>query len=137
MELHGRNIVAGAQTAQTERSFHAFNPATGAALEPAFSEASNADAKRAVDHAAEAYETYRKKSPDEIANFLERIAAEIDAIGEVLTKRAHQETALPEGRLVLSLLTLLHDLYLPMHAVRATSTSPDPSRAADCPTALR
>jgi len=100
MELHGRNIVAGEITAPNTKTFHAFNPATGAALGPAFHEASDADAANAVEKAAEAYEIYRKKSPEQIASFLERIASEIDAIGDVLTKRAHEETALPEARLV-------------------------------------
>lgn len=100
MELHGRNIIAGELAAPASKTFRAFNPATGVALEPAFHEATNADAARAVELAAEAYEVYRKKTPEQIAAFLERIATEIDAIGDVLTQRAHQETALPEGRLV-------------------------------------
>ncbi|NOT61313.1 MAG: aldehyde dehydrogenase family protein, partial [Acidobacteria bacterium] len=101
MQLHGQNIIAGQPQANAGSTFNGLNPATNAALEPAYQEASAEQINAAVAAAAGAFDAYRSKSADERAAFLERIADEILALGDALLQRAHAETALPlEARLM-------------------------------------
>lgn len=79
--------------------FHAINPATGATLEPAFTESSVDDVARALVRANAAFDDYRARAASERANFLRAIAREIDSAADVLTPTAHAETALPIARL--------------------------------------
>lgn len=53
----------------------------------------------AVAAAEAAFETYAELPSAKIADFLERIAEEIDSLGETLIATAASETALPTGRL--------------------------------------
>jgi alpha-ketoglutaric semialdehyde dehydrogenase len=100
MELHGKSIIGGKATTSTgPRTFHGVNAATGEQLTPVFHEATPADADRAMELAAAAFETYRNLPPDAISGFLERAADEIMNLGDELIRRANAETALPEARL--------------------------------------
>jgi alpha-ketoglutaric semialdehyde dehydrogenase len=99
MSLHGLSLLAG-QPGQTGGTrFHATNPATGERLEPAFHEASLAEAGAALDAAAEAWVDLRTRSGADRARLLETMAAEIEALGDTLLQRAHAETGLPLARL--------------------------------------
>ena len=60
-----------------------------------WAEASAADVDRALAAADAAFAVYRRVPPAERAALLERIAAEIDALGDELLATAHAETALP------------------------------------------
>jgi alpha-ketoglutaric semialdehyde dehydrogenase len=63
-------------------------------------EATVQDIDHALVAADRAFETYRKVSPDGRAALLERIAAEVEALGDALLETAHAETSLPiAGRL--------------------------------------
>ena len=48
MTLHGKSLLAGQLGSTHGKSFRALNPATGETLEPAFHEASAAEAARAL-----------------------------------------------------------------------------------------
>jgi 2,5-dioxopentanoate dehydrogenase len=99
MTLQGTSYLAGARGQVGGRSFRAINPSTGATLEPEFHEASNDEARRALDAAAAAFNDFRNRSPAERAAFLERIAEGIEALGDALIERANAETGLPVARL--------------------------------------
>ncbi|MEO8308024.1 MAG: aldehyde dehydrogenase (NADP(+)) [Pseudomonadota bacterium] len=99
MTLQGTSLIANSRGLATARRFRAMNPTTGAALEPEFHEASDAEAAQAMQAAAAAFADYRQRSPQERALFLERIAEGIEALGDALIERANAETALPVGRL--------------------------------------
>lgn len=99
MDLHGKNIINGLAEASSGKVFTAVNPASATALAPNFHEASMMDADRAARAAHEAYATYRRTTPEARAAFLERIASEIEALGDELIQRANAETGLPEARL--------------------------------------
>ena len=99
MNLHGKNIINGDAVATSAKTFTAVDPATATALTPAFHEASLGDADRAAKAAAEAYAIYRRTTPEARAAFLEKIAIEIEALGDELINRANAETGLPIARL--------------------------------------
>lgn len=83
----------------TQQPFQAVNPATGETLPGDFYEATEAEVNEACNRAAEAFTVYRKKSGQEKALFLERIATEIEALGDELIQRANDETGLLIARL--------------------------------------
>jgi NADP-dependent aldehyde dehydrogenase len=99
MALHGKNIIAGELSAEGGKSFTAKNPSLDLAIEPAFHEAAATEIERAMDGAQRAFEDYRRRAPEERAQFLERIGAEIMALDDALLQRAHEETGLPKDRL--------------------------------------
>lgn len=98
-QLTGKNIIGGSLSGEATTVFKAENPANAALLEPGFHEATEAEVVRAVEKAAQAFETYRNKSGKERADFLDAIAEEIMALGDELISRCTAETGLPEARL--------------------------------------
>lgn len=80
-------------------TFQGINPATGEALAGFYTESTEDEVSGACERAAEAFAEYRKKSGAEKAVFLDKIAAEIEALGDDLLTRAQAETGLPLARL--------------------------------------
>ena len=99
MDLHGLNIIAGERAHAEGQTLRAFNPSLGEHLEPPFYEATPEQIDRAMQSAALAFQQYRRQSPEEIASLLEKIAEQIDALGDELIDRANSETGLPDKRL--------------------------------------
>jgi len=99
MTLHGKSLIAGRPGETGGATFRAHDPATGAALEPVFHAAHEAEAARAVDAAAEAFAEYRRFPPEARARFLDVIATEIEALGDPLIERTTLETGLPAARI--------------------------------------
>ncbi|HUF10328.1 MAG TPA: aldehyde dehydrogenase (NADP(+)) [Rhodothermales bacterium] len=81
------------------RTFTAVNPATGAALEPEYTNASEQEVDQAARAADSAFASYRKTSGRRKAEFLERIGEGIVALGDTLIERCGLETGLPAARL--------------------------------------
>jgi NADP-dependent aldehyde dehydrogenase len=92
--LIGAQAVRGAQS-----TLQAINPSTGEVLGPDFHGGGQADVERACALAEAAFDTYRNTSSEQRAAFLEAIAAGIEALGDTLIERAHQESGLPIARL--------------------------------------
>ena len=93
--LIGRKAVRGEET-----SLRAFNPATGSDIaEPVFGGGSVAQVELACELAQKAFDPYRQLPLTVRAEFLERIADGITALGDALIERAHQESGLPKARL--------------------------------------
>lgn len=99
MTLDGKSLIAGQAGGTSGRTFTAFNPMSGASLEPVFHEASQAEAARALDAAAAAFDGFQHCSADEHAAFLDAIADEIEALGDSLIERAVAETGLAAARI--------------------------------------
>lgn len=99
MQLHGQNIVGNEISCCGGIPFRGANPATGAELEPDFFEADLVEVNRAMELAEAAFDPYRGKAPAERAAFLDRIGAEVDALGDALIDRAVAETGLGADRL--------------------------------------
>lgn len=77
------------------RNFHAIQPGTGEALEPAFAVSSAAE----VDAAVEAATVDALADAETRAAFLDAIAVELESNADAIVERAGLETALPEARL--------------------------------------
>jgi alpha-ketoglutaric semialdehyde dehydrogenase len=97
--MHGHSIIAGKPSPDSAKTFQAFSPLDGSPLEPLVHEATAADVDRAVHHAEEAFEIYRRLDAGVRADFLEAIANEIVALGDTLLNRIHVEAGLPMDRL--------------------------------------
>ncbi|MFK7934063.1 MAG: aldehyde dehydrogenase (NADP(+)), partial [Saprospiraceae bacterium] len=79
--------------------FYAINPVNNERLSGTYRNSSETEIHVAVQNATTAFDTYRKKDKQQIANFLEQIAEEILQLGDDLLERCHLETALPLARL--------------------------------------
>lgn len=99
MNLTGGNLIGTQQSSRGERTFQAYDPVAGEALQPEFHEATSEEVNNAVRLAEAAFVEYRKKSGKERAAFLREIIKEIEALGDELIDRCRQETGLPEARL--------------------------------------
>ncbi|QLF68825.1 aldehyde dehydrogenase (NADP(+)) [Peteryoungia desertarenae] len=95
-EFTGKHLIAG-QWLGSENTFDS-SPAHGPVHR--FYAGTPALVDQAVKAAEEAFETYGYSSRKERAAFLEAIAEEIDARGDVITEIGTQETGLPEARLI-------------------------------------
>jgi NADP-dependent aldehyde dehydrogenase len=92
MTLTGKNLIAGEPIDSADGRF------TAAGASTAFEEASAAHVDRALDAAESAWHEYRRVPAAQRAAFLERIAEELEQLGD-LVDVAHRETALPPERL--------------------------------------
>lgn len=99
MVLQGVNWIGKAASAEGATTFTGFSTLTGNALETAFHPATESEIDRAVTAAESASAAYRAVPAERRADFLERIAEELLALGDALLQQAHQETALPLARL--------------------------------------
>lgn len=97
--LTGQLIVAGALVTGTGSEIRAFDPAAGAPLEPAYRHGDATHVEQACAAAAAAFGPYRATTSEQRAQFLEAIAANIEAVSDTLVPRAVAETGLPEGRI--------------------------------------
>ncbi|MEM5295539.1 aldehyde dehydrogenase (NADP(+)) [Burkholderia sp. JPY481] len=99
MRITGDMLIGRAAVRGTEGTLHAFDPARDVVLEPAFGTGGAHDVDRACRLAQAAFDPFRSVSLDLRARFLETIAENVLALGSALIERAHQESALPIGRL--------------------------------------
>ncbi len=98
MELHGQHIIGSKTSAQRADAFKAVNPALGIEIEPAFARVSDSEINQAMNAAQSAFETYRRTTGEQRAAFLERIAEQIESLGDEMLDRFVEETGLPRGR---------------------------------------
>ncbi|MDO7834300.1 aldehyde dehydrogenase (NADP(+)) [Sphingobium sp. HBC34] len=92
-------ILIGASTRTGGVPFHAIDPATGEKGDIAFSNASVADVADATALADAAFARFSSLTPDARATFLETVADQIMATGDLLITTAMRESGLPRGRL--------------------------------------
>lgn len=63
MTITGNHLIAGREVSPVGTPFHGVNPTTGIALEPAFADATEADADAALRAADEAFDALRLAAP--------------------------------------------------------------------------
>nr|WP_314842099.1 aldehyde dehydrogenase (NADP(+)) [uncultured Microbacterium sp.] len=97
--LTGHSSIAGRSVPGTGSALHAIAPDTDEQLEPPYSQIDVDQLREATAAAAEAFDTFSRLEPEAHAAFLDSIAEEIDALGDVLIERAMQETGLPRARI--------------------------------------
>ncbi|MRX46915.1 aldehyde dehydrogenase (NADP(+)) [Pedobacter puniceum] len=99
MDITGKHLIASEFVAFSRNTFNASRAADESIIDIPFYEATKAEINAACTAAAFAFDTYKTKSGIEIAKFLETIAEEIVALGDVLIETAKAETGLPDARL--------------------------------------
>ena len=97
--LSGRNLIDGAWCSGEGTDYAARNPATGDDLPTAFGAVSDDQVRTACLAAAAAAPVLAAIEPNTRAEFLERAADGIAALGADMEERATAETALPAGRI--------------------------------------
>lgn len=96
--LSGHSFIAGERISGTGRAVNAHNPATNEVLAPTYTLIDEQQLAQATAAAAQAYPSFSSLEPETHASFLEKIASNIEAVGEELTARMMAETGLPEAR---------------------------------------
>ncbi len=97
--IEGNHIIGFEVSAKGNTFFNSTNPATDTKLDYRFYNVTTDEIDLALSKASRAFNSYRKKSGQERAAFLEAIAAEIMALGDELITCCNIETALPVARL--------------------------------------
>src|ERR1700761_6529644 len=99
MSITGEMLIGRQAVRGKEKPLHAFNPATGSDIaEPVFGSGSVAVVGQACELAQQAFDPYRQLPLTVRAEFLERIADGITALGDALIERVHEESGLPRSR---------------------------------------
>ncbi|CAI3936475.1 aldehyde dehydrogenase (NADP(+)) [Commensalibacter communis] len=97
MHITGNLLIAG-QAIQTSKTYKAINPVTNQELNTEFYCADQENIDQACKAAFEAFDHYRSLPLEKRAQFLDNIADNIEALGDVLTNQTRLETGLPEAR---------------------------------------
>ncbi|MBF8779132.1 aldehyde dehydrogenase (NADP(+)) [Pseudomonas fulva] len=99
MNLSGHMLIGQRAVIGTQSPIRAIDPATNEPLEPAYPGGNREHVERACGLAWAAFDPYRETSLPTRAAFLERIANNVEALGDTLIDRAARETGLPRARL--------------------------------------
>jgi len=97
--LTGQMIIAGTPVRGSGKQIQGFDPAAGQPLEPVYQHGDAGNVEAACAAAAEAFGAYRATTSEQRAQFLEAIAANIEAISEPLIARTVAESGLPQARI--------------------------------------
>lgn len=96
--ITGKNYIGDELSAHGDIRYRTINPKTNKENEHTFYEATKEEVNLAVEKAEEAFGAYKKIGGKERAAFLDAIADEIEALGDLLIATFTNESALPEGR---------------------------------------
>jgi alpha-ketoglutaric semialdehyde dehydrogenase len=97
--MQGTSFIGYTRGAQTGPFTSAINPATRETIEPGYAAPSAEEVESAIHLAHEAFPIYRMKSAAARAEFLRKIATEIESVADEIAARGCMETGLPEARL--------------------------------------
>ena len=96
--ITGKNYIGNKPSAEGDKTFTTFNPKLNTVNNWTFYEASRHETDEAAKLAWQAFEVFQNISGKKKAEFLRKIADEIEALGDGLIAVYSQETGLPEGR---------------------------------------
>ncbi|SDU91632.1 aldehyde dehydrogenase (NADP(+)) [Pseudomonas mucidolens] len=99
MTLTGNMLIGQHAIPGSREAIRGINPATNAALEPAYHGGTREQVEHACALAWSAFDSYRETPLVARAEFLEAIANEVEALGDELIERAVAETGLPHPRI--------------------------------------
>lgn len=100
MEPQGRHLIGAEPSREGAASFRSCDPTTGQPFGPEYAEATPAEIDRALSLARAAGRDLADAGRARRAAFLERLAGELESLGDPLLELCSAETALPRGRLV-------------------------------------
>ena len=95
----GQMLIAGEPVRGSGKPINAFDPTAGETLEPAYHHGDSSNVDAACSAAAAAFPVYRATTSEQRAQFLEAIAANIEAVKDAIIARATAETGLPTARI--------------------------------------
>ncbi|HBP3249387.1 aldehyde dehydrogenase family protein, partial [Pseudomonas aeruginosa] len=95
----GHNFIGGARSAAGTLFLQSLDAASGEALPYRFVQATPEEVDAAAEAAASAYPHYRQLPASRRAEFLDTIAAELDALDDDFVAIVCRETALPATRI--------------------------------------
>ncbi|MBD9562508.1 aldehyde dehydrogenase (NADP(+)) [Pseudomonas sp. PDM09] len=98
-EIIGHNYIGGARSAAGSITLHSHDASTGEVLPFSFMQATVEEVDAAAQAAAAAYPALRNLPATRRAEFLEAIAAQLDALDDEFVALVTRETALPTGRI--------------------------------------
>src|SRR6478609_3812468 len=98
-EPTGQMLIAGEPVRGSGKPINAFDPSLGETLEPAYQHGDSSNVDAACSAAAEAFPVYRATTSEQRAQFLEGIAANIEAVKDAIIARATAESGLPTARI--------------------------------------
>ncbi|HQU88329.1 MAG TPA: aldehyde dehydrogenase family protein, partial [Denitromonas sp.] len=99
MQVSGHSLIGSQAVSPNGAPIRAINPATSTQIDPDFGGGSANEVDRACALAEAAAVAFRSTSLQTRASFLETVASEIEALGDVLIERAMLESGLPRARL--------------------------------------
>jgi NADP-dependent aldehyde dehydrogenase len=99
MIITGEALIGGHAVKGTGGAIRAWNPTTQQSMEPEFHAVDVGQIDQACRAADAAFDTFRALSDEQRAVFLETIAEQIMALGDVLVERVMAETGLPRPRI--------------------------------------
>lgn len=97
--ISGANILAGERSAEQAGKITSVDPRTGERGDILYPEATRHEIDRAVGAAAEAFESTRDEPSSRLADVLDAIGDEIEAVGDLLLETADAESGLGLPRL--------------------------------------
>jgi NADP-dependent aldehyde dehydrogenase len=95
----GHQLIGGTRSGAGSVLLHSLDATTGEPLPRAYLEATDDEVDAAALAAQAAFVTYRALPASRRAEFLDAIAAEVDALGDHFVATVQRETALPAGRI--------------------------------------
>ena len=98
--ITGKNYIGNTLSSSGGATFLTFDPKLNIENDWTFYEASDAEIAKAITFAKDAFPIFKNCSGKEKAIFLNRIADEIEALGDTLIEVYCKETGLPEGRAI-------------------------------------
>ena len=98
--ITGKNYIGNLLSSMGHVTFKTFNPQTNTENNIVYTEASTIEIHKAVELAAQAFNTFKNISGAKKSEFLNEIANEIEALGDELIKVYCSETGLSEGRAI-------------------------------------
>ncbi|MBV6821928.1 aldehyde dehydrogenase (NADP(+)) [Pseudomonas sp. PD9R] len=98
-QILGHNYIGGARSAAGSITLRSHDASTGEALTFSFVQATEEEVHAAAQAAAAAYPVFRSLPATRRADFLEAIAAQLDALDDEFVALVTRETALPYARI--------------------------------------
>lgn len=96
--ITGKNYIGNSLEANGSVTFQTFNPQSNSHNSWVMTEVSSKELQRALTLAESAFKVYRKYTGEQRAAFLDKIADEIEGLGQELLDTFCAESGLPQGR---------------------------------------